>query len=217
MNHLRLREKLATWRRDNGFGRVEVLDEWWQQSSQKHVYSVEDPKHSQINVHFDLRRPPTPHELTEIMWAEVNGLTGTHAVTAAAAAAAAMSGFRVVTVKGLTVELSVEEEIPLDARVCLEERIEGRMKPERIALESSSAGTDPGAPGQQRLSSWEMQRTTADGCSLVDGSLDLGEITSLKDFLIKVELNDQTPFVSKHKITSLQMSLQPEDKVIMSR
>ena len=91
---------------------------------------------------------------------------------------------RVVTVKGLTVKLSVEEEIPLDVRVCLEERIEGRIKSERIALESLSAGTDPGVPGQQRLSSWEMQRTTADGCSLVDVSLDLGEITSLEDFLI---------------------------------
>ena len=75
MNHLLLREKLATWRRDNGFDRIEVQDEeWWQQKSQGHVCSVEDPKHSQINVHVDFRRPPTPHEFTKILWGEMNVL-----------------------------------------------------------------------------------------------------------------------------------------------
>ena len=66
------------------------------------------------------------------------------------------------------------------------------MKPERIALESSSAGTGPGAPKQQRLLSWEMLITIADGCSLDDGSLDSGEITSLQDFVIRMELDNQT-------------------------
>ena len=34
-----------------------------------------------------------------------------------------------------------------------------------------------------------MKRTTADGCSLVNESSDLGEIASLEDFVIGVELN----------------------------
>ena len=75
-------------------------------------------------------------------------------------------------------EQSAREKTPLDVRVCTGERIESRMKPEQIALESSSTGMGRGAPGQQRLSSWEMQHTSADGCSLVDRSSDLGETTS---------------------------------------
>ena len=106
-------------------------------------------------------------------------------------------------VKETTVEQSVEEEISLDMRICMmEERIEGRMKPERIALESSSVGTDPEAPVQQRISSWEMQRTTADGCSPVDGSSNLGRTTSLR-FVIGVKPYNQTSlFTSSRKIVS---------------
>ena len=51
---------------------------------------------------------------------------------------------RVVTVKERTVEPPAGDEIPVDVRVCMEER---RMKPERISLESPSTGTGPGAPG----------------------------------------------------------------------
>ena len=35
---------------------------------------LDDAKHCQINVYFDPRRPPTPQELIESMWAEVNML-----------------------------------------------------------------------------------------------------------------------------------------------
>ena len=52
------------------------------------------------------------------------------------------------------------------------------MNPEPGELESPSAGTGLEAPGQHCLSKWEMERTTVDGCSLVDGSLD-GEKHSL--------------------------------------
>ena len=89
-------------------------------------------------------------------------------------------------------EPSAGEKIPLDVRVCMKERTEGKMEFERGALESQRAGTCPGAPGQQRLLSWEMQRSTADGCLLVDGSSDLGEITSLEDVVIGVEHDNQT-------------------------
>ena len=51
--------------------------------------------------------------------------------------------------------LFVEKVITLDVRVSMEERFEGKMKPEQIVLESSLAGTDPEAPGEQHLSSWE--------------------------------------------------------------
>ena len=65
------------------------------------------------------------------------------------------------------------EKISLDVRVCVEERTEGKIERERRALKSQRAGMDPVAPGQQHLSSWEMQQTTADGCSLAYGSSDL--------------------------------------------
>ena len=44
-------------------------------------------------------------------------------------------------------------------------------------LESSSADTGFEVPGQQYLSNWEMERTTVDGCSLVDGSSEMGANT----------------------------------------
>ena len=62
---------------------------------------------------------------------------------------------------------SAGEEIPLDVRVFKNTRTEGKMKPERGGLESSSAGTGLEGPGQQRLSSWKMQRTTVDGKTYV--------------------------------------------------
>ena len=84
------------------------------------------------------------------------------------------------------------------------------MKPERIALESSSTGPGPKVPGQQRLSRWEIQRTTADGCSLVDRSSDLRGTTSLQA-VIGVESDNQTSsFASSRKIIYLQMSWQPQ-------
>ena len=91
----------------------------------------------------------------------------------------------------------------LNVRVLMEEMIESRMKPERIALEPSSAGTGPGAPGQQCLLSSEMQR---------------GETTSFEGFVLGVELNDQaSPFASSCKIVFLQLSCQSQYKVIMGK
>ena len=64
---------------------------------------------------------------------------------------------------------------------------------------------DPEAPGQQRLSSWAIQRTTADGCSLTDGSSDLGETTSLQGF-VRIKLDNHIfPFASSRKIVFVQM------------
>ena len=74
------------------------------------------------------------------------------------------------------------------------------MKPERIVLESLLAGIDLEQPGQQRLSSVrEMQRTTAEGCSLADGSSDLGA-TIFFQAVAGIEPDNQTsqfPHITK--------------------
>ena len=57
----------------------------------------------------------------------------------------------------------------------MEENTEGKMDPELGKLESSSAGTGITAPEMQCLSNWEMERINVGGCSLVDGSSNLGE------------------------------------------
>ena len=70
--HLRLSEKLATWR-SIGFDRIEVQDEK-QHRSQGHMCSVDDLEHYQIDVHFDPRRPSKPQIFIASMWVEVNVL-----------------------------------------------------------------------------------------------------------------------------------------------
>ena len=72
---------------------------------------------------------------------------------------------------------------PLDAHVCYEGEIEGKIKPGWIALEPSLTGTDLKSSRQQRLSSWKIQRNTADSCLLADGSSDLREPFPLKPLL----------------------------------
>ena len=52
LRHLRAVEKLAAWRRSNGFDRCDVRDGQW--------------------IHSSL--PPTPEETTASMWADVNAL-----------------------------------------------------------------------------------------------------------------------------------------------
>ena len=75
----------------------------------------------------------------------------------------------------------------------MEENTEGKMNLEPGELESSSAGTGFEAPGQQCLWNWDMERTTVDGCLLVDGSSDLGETTySLEEFIIGRQPDSQT-------------------------
>ena len=73
MHHLRLLEKLAAWSRNNGFDRSEVLAER-QRRTRGRVFLVDNPKHSEIEVHFEPRRPPSLREVIEGMWAVVNRL-----------------------------------------------------------------------------------------------------------------------------------------------
>ena len=103
--------------------------------------------------------------------------------------------------------------IYFDVSACMEEKNEGKMEPELGELESSSAGTGLGAPRQQCLSNWEMERTTVDRCLLVDGSSDLGETTfSLEKLVIGTQPDSQnsTSFALS-KTVFLQMSSNIED------
>ena len=72
-HYFRLLEKLATWRRNNGFDRSEVLPER-QRRIQWHACSVNDPEHSESEIYFESRWQPSPQELTESMWADVDWL-----------------------------------------------------------------------------------------------------------------------------------------------
>ena len=81
--------------------------------------------------------------------------------------------------------------ISFDGSVCIENIIEGKIEPELGKLGSSSAGTGLEAPGKQCLSNWEMKRITVDGCSLIDGSSDLGETTiSLEKLVIGTQTDN---------------------------
>ena len=94
----------------------------------------------------------------------------------------------------------------------MDEMTKGKMEPEREELKSLSAGTGLEVPGQQRLSSWGMQRTTVVDCLLVDGSSDLGETSSPKDFVVGEEPDNKTSplFASSRKLVFLQMSSKAE-------
>ena len=89
------------------------------------------------------------------------------------------------------------------------------MDPELGELESSSsAGTGLEAPGQQCLSNWDMERTPADGCSLVDRSSDLRETTFfLEEFIIGTQTDSRTSTLfASLKTVCPQMSRKPENK-----
>ena len=62
---------------------------------------------------------------------------------------------------------STSPEISIGTRICMESN-KGKMDPEPDQLESLSAGTGLGIPGQQCPPNGETGRTTADGCLLVD-------------------------------------------------
>ena len=73
MHHVRLLEKVAPWRRNDGFDRSEVLAER-QRRTQRHVYSVDVSEHCGIKVYFEPRRPLTSQKTITNMWTEMNQL-----------------------------------------------------------------------------------------------------------------------------------------------
>ena len=68
-------------------------------------------------------------------------------------------------------------DILLHVQVCEEEKIEGKIESEWIALESSLTCTSLEAPRQPRLFCKDMQRTTVGVSSAADSSLKQGGIT----------------------------------------
>ena len=88
------------------------------------------------------------------------------------------------------------------------------MDPEPGKLGPSSAGTDFEAPGHQRLSNWEIERTsTVDGCLVVRVSSSLGgNIFSLEELIIGTQVDSQIPASSaSSKTVFMQMSCKSKD------
>ena len=74
MHHLRLLEKFAVWKINNGIDMSEALADR-QCKTLGRVYLVDDPEHFGLKVYyFRPRRPPSPQEFTENMRREVNQL-----------------------------------------------------------------------------------------------------------------------------------------------
>ena len=166
MKDLQAREKLATWRRMNGFDRVaDGVYNWF---------------------HGPRSLPPTPEEFAASLWSEVNALKDAISMPARARPWLKTMEF----VDGLKGDLPDEElaaikryvegrsrevahvtvtpvstvqhciprslnrERPPDVCVSLESN-EGKVDPERDELEVPSAGTGFETPGQQYHSIWE--------------------------------------------------------------
>ena len=196
LRHFHAVNKLAPWRRTNGFDRLEDGDDW--------VYGP---------------LPPTPEQITASMWLDLNALEYAIWMSGKDGLRQRLKSFikeigqgtvsftdeefailkRMVeerrgrdavhgTVAPIDTALpcsprSCSSEISFDVRVCMEINDEGRMDPERGQPEQSSAGTDqlesPSAgtgyetPGQQYLPYRGTGGITG-GCLLVGGGSNLG-------------------------------------------
>ena len=195
MKDLLALEKLATWRRMNGFDRVADGEDNW--------------------FHGPRSLPPTPEEFTKSLWCKVNELKNTISIPAKTrpwqktigsvdglkrklpdeelavikryvekrsreAAQAQVTVTPVDTVQYCSPSPQTREPSP---DVCFKlENNEGRMDPERGELEPPSASTGLKTPGQQcppNEGTGEKGQTIAEGYSLVGmGSNQDGDISS---------------------------------------
>ena len=160
MKDLQAREKLATWRRMNGFDQVADGEDNW--------------------FHGPRSLPPTPEKFTDSLWSEVNALKDAISMPARTRSwqktmifaeglkgdlpdeefaaikryverrsrEAAQVTVTPVSTAQHCIPCSPNTGMPSDVCVSLESN-EGKMGPERDELESSSAGTDFKTPGQQ--------------------------------------------------------------------
>ena len=170
-------EKLATWRRMNGFGRVADGEDNW--------------------AHGPRPLPPTPEEYTADLWSDLQELKDAismpqqkvsnlinaveqgkvsdeelavlkRLVEKRGREATQVTVTPVDTVQYCSPSTQTPEPSP-DLCVNLENN-EGKMNPERGKLEPPSAGTGPEASGQQcppNEGTWKKGRTIADGYSFV--------------------------------------------------
>ena len=198
MKDLQAREKLATWRRMNGFDRVADGEDNW--------------------FHCSRSLPPTPEEFVASLWSEVNALKA--AISMPVRGGSSWQEFKRNLIRKIERDEVSDEDFALvkhiverrgrdaaqvtitpvdtvqycspcpqilepssDVRVCMNKNYEGRMDPERDdperdELESPSAGTGLETPGQQcppNEGTWEKGRTIADGYLLLAWDRTRGE------------------------------------------
>ena len=213
MKDLQVREKLATWRRMNGFDRVADGEDNWS--------------------HGPRSLPPTPEEFTASLWSEVNALKDAISMPARdrpwqktmefvdglkgvlpdkeltaikryverrSREAAQVTVTPVSTVQHC-VPRSPNPEMPPDVCVSLESN-EGKVGSERDELESPSAGRGFETPGQQCHPMWKTGRTTADGFQTAGVGSNLGKHTSPTTECAGARAG--TPKLRQHLQTSLQ-------------
>ena len=218
MKYLLALEKLATWRRMNGFDRIGDGEDSW--------------------FHGPRSLPPTPEEFADL-WCEVNAMKDaismpsqkvSNLINAIEQGKVSDEEFailkRLVEKRGR--EAAQGTVTPVDTvqycspspqtpepspNVCVNlENNEGRMDPERGKFESPSAGTGLETPGQQcppNEGTWEKGRTIADGCSLVGvmGSNQSGDIS-----LPTTERVDTRAVRTTANMTYLQQGHKPKNE-----
>ena len=219
MRHLLTFEKLATWRRMDGFDRVVDGEDNW--------------------FHGPRSLPPTPQEFNASLRSELQELK--NAISMPAETTETRPWQKTMDfVDGLKAKLPNEElavmkryvekrgreaaqahvtvtpvdfvqhcrPCPLDsempADVCM--RLESKMGPELKKLESPSAGMGLETPGQQCLpneGTWDQGRTTADGFLTAGvGSNQRGNISSPTEHVGTQTGTAATPKKRRHKTTS---------------
>ena len=229
MKDLQAREKVATWRRRNGFDRIAAGDNQWASRP----------------------LPLTPEQFTQSLWSELNALRDAISIAegdrfslraksfinevgqctinsteAIGQFTANMTDEEFATLRRLVEKRDREAAqitvTPVDTvqycsprpqtpepspDVCVSfESNEGKMDPERDELESSSAGTGLETPGQQcppNKGTWEKGRTIADGYFLVGmGSNQGGDNSSPTEHVGTRAGTAATPAKPRHKTTS---------------
>ena len=217
-------EKLATWRRMNGFDRVADGEDNW--------------------FHGPRLLPPIPEDYAADLWSQVNALKNVISMSTKTrpwqktidfvdglkgklpdeelavikryvekrsreAAQAQVTVTPVDTVQYCSPSPQTPEPSP-DVFVKLETN-EGRMGPGQGELEPPSAGTGLATPGQQcppNEGTWEKGRTIADGYSLVGMGSNQGEDISSPT----TERVDTRAVRTTANITFLQQGHKPKDK-----
>ena len=108
---------------------------------------------------------------------------------------------------------SPNPEMPPDVCVSLKSN-EGKVDPERVKLESPSAGTGFETPEQQCPPIWETGRTTADGFLTAGvGSNQGGDISSPTERVdTRAGTKTTTPTFAASNINFLQQGHKPKDK-----
>ena len=230
MKDLLTLEKLATWRRMNGFDRVaDGEDDWFH-----------DPR----------SLPPTPEEFAAALWSKVNELKNAISMPTKTRPWQKTMGFvdelkgklpdeelavikryverrsreaAQVTVTPVStvqhcIPRSLNPKMPPDVCMSLESN-EGKMNPELTELKSPSAGTGLETPRQQcppKEGTWETGRTTADGFLTAGVGSNLGKHTSLTTERVDTRAVRITTTSAAPNTVSLRTRSKPQDEKAFS-